>query len=738
MLLMLGVLPLRAQYQVKATALTHDVKDLSQRNSKVFDQNGERCALIIFETPIPKMFTFNLGAQQIEKRTNKDDEVWIWVSPDVKKMTIRCTDCTALKDYRVALKSGNVYRAKLTTGLPQETATSQNVLVYCEQTPYTISIDGSTPVESNDKSYHTVLPIGVHDVLVSAKLYKPYKGQFRVQRSMAFADTIRLEENFGEIFFNVSPTNYTVSVNDESYENCRSVRLEPGKYTLAIRKDRYEPFEAKVEIAARDQRLIKATLKPAFAVFFISAVEEETEIWVDGQRKANFRCSTELDFGEHKIEGRREGYDTWEYTTTNFSEASPRNIRIPRLNRQFGALRLSFYPQEATVFLDGKPINTQSGVYVASQIPTGVHYVQARMTDYQSVRDSFHINSGKMFVGDYVLNPIALGIATINTDPNIGIYRRVKDNGELLFLGHTHYTGKLPAGENVIELRNLSGVACQYKLFINDKEEHVPVTFPFQRKLMVRSNVAGRKVSIKGGNYPPYPIKANKKVTIDPMVYEINVTKKGYEPYVDTIDLTDPQVPNLIYRANLRKIGAPQDNPHVNKYHSPAFLQRFYDNAGTLYIGIIDFGYTFDLNGTLSDPKMFNHVLTFGALPLRYRMVGLNLVDFEVAVNATPAMSSFCYVPKLSLFIPADRGFAFRFYGGFAFNIYDKSHVFNKADMRQYVLGGAALRFNYVGKFPMDLFAEYKWPINKGAVPPTTNRELYFRVGVSFSTGIDL
>ena len=57
-----------AQNAVSVTDLVHDIKDLSQRSSKVYDQNGERCALIRFETPIPSFFTFNLGAQQIEKR----------------------------------------------------------------------------------------------------------------------------------------------------------------------------------------------------------------------------------------------------------------------------------------------------------------------------------------------------------------------------------------------------------------------------------------------------------------------------------------------------------------------------------------------------------------------------------------------------------------------------------------------------------------------------------------------
>ena len=738
LLLLLGCCVVKAQYQVKATALTYDVKDLSQRDSKVFDQNGERCALIIFETAIPKLFTFNLGAQQIEKRVNKDDEVWIWVSPDVKKMTIRCTDCTPLKDYRVSLKSGNVYHSKLTTGLPQEIATSQNVLFYCEQTPFTISIDGATPVESKEKSFHTVLPIGEHDIAVSSKLYKPYTGSFHVNRSRTYTDTIRLEDNFGELFFTVTPSNYTVYVNDEPREAGRSLRLEPGIYRIAVKKDRYSSFETTVNLMAKDQRLIRADLNPNFAVFSITAAEDGTEIWVDGMFRGNYRTSIELDFGEHRIEGRREGYDTWEYTNTQFTETSQRAIRIPKLNQQFGRMRLSFYPQEAQVFVDGKLVNAQEGVYMDGHVPTGLHFVQARMTDYTSVRDSFTIRNGKMYVGDYVLQPLALGRATITTDQGIGIYRREQDSGDMAFLGHSSYTGKFPAGENVIELRSLSDISCQYKIFINDKQDHAPVYFPFQRKLMIRSNVVGQKIMLKGGPYPAYPIRANKNLKIDPMKYEISVTKKGYQEYKDSIDLTNPNVKKLIYRAKLTKQKAVEDSVPRKRYTSPRFLQRFYDNAGTLFIGIFDFGYTFDFNGTNSDPKQFNHVLTVGALPLRYRMVGFNFADFEFAVNNENLVSTVCYTPRLSLFIPVDRGFAVRMYGGMALNLYDIKHVDTKGDRRLWVLGGAALRFNYIGKFPMDLFAEYKWPINKNAVRPETNKELYFRVGISFSVGVDL
>lgn len=721
-----------AQNQVKATALQHDIKDLSQRSSKVFDQNGERCAVIKFETPIPSFFSFNLGAQQIEKRENKDDEVWIWVSPDVKKMTIRCSECTPLKDYRVNLKSGNVYRAKLTTGLPQEVATTQHVNIYCEHAPFNISIDGQEPIVNASHNYYTELPIGAHQLNVSAKLYKPYSATFRVFRSRPYMDTIRLEDNYGEIVLTASQSAYTVYLDGELQKHNKTVAAEPGMHKIVISKDRYESFETTVEVKLKEQTPVQAILKPAFALFNIDAAEDDTEIWVDGKYRSRKKANVELVWGVHKIEGRRKGYDTYEYPIKDFNANSEKSIKIPKLNKQYGSIRLSIFPPNSQTYVDGKLVNSQDGIYNDPRVPTGLHFVQVRMTDYKSVRDTFTVESGQVYARNYELTPYALGEVSIQTDPDVAIYRVVPDETVPIFLGHTNYVGKLPAGENIIELKNVSGVTCQYHLFINEKKMH-NVTMPFRRKLMVRTNVVGGKITL-ATKYTkmPYRIKANKKMNSNPLQYVIDIDKRGYQPYHDTIDLAQPGTKLMIYRANLLKYG---DTIPRKRYQSPQFLQRFYDNAGTWFIGIIDFGYAFDFNGGLG----YRHLVDVGVLPFRYRMLGINPADFEISVTDSAWVQSFAYRPKISLVLPCNRGFAFTFYGGVSVNLYDRYIAKEKPvnGVRTDLLGGVSMRLNYVGKFPVDIFAEYKHPLS-GVDKTVTSKALQqFRVGINFAIGID-
>ena len=724
-----------AQYQVKATALTHDIKDLSQRDSKIVDQNGEKCALIKFETPIPKLFSFNLGAQQIEAREDKDDEVWIWVSADVKKMTIRCTDCTALKDYRVTLKGGNTYRAKLTTGLPQETSTHQNINIYCEQTPYSISIDDAEPVLSTQKNYYAELPVGVHDLTITARYYKPYSASFRLLRSKAYTDTIKLMDNFGDIIVSCSQPDYTIALDEEQQAGRGVIRVEPGKHKVEVMKERYESYVTEVDVKLYEKKYVSAMLKPAFALFTITTSDDETEIWIDGQNRGRNRVVAELLWGEHTIEGRREGFDTWEYPIHDFNVNSEKTIKIPKLTQQFGTVRLTVFPPGSRVFVDGQQVELVGANYI-NKLTVGLHHLQIRMTDYRTERDTFTVQAGKLFAQEYALEHIPLGEITIKTDPNIGIYR-LQDGKDPLFLGRESFHGKLPAGEVIIELKDTKfGMTCQHRLFINEAVVNPPQRLPFERKLLVRTNVVGGSMLLKSDKENIWT-RPNKQMKLYPNVYERIISKRGYQVYTDTLDLTQPYARDMVLRTHLFKktdtLCVHQPKP---RYINPIF-KEFYDRQGTWYAGLVNFGYTFGIVD-------FSHMLTFGVASLRYKLVQANLADFELcmadsaAVESRPSdftYRSLSWTPRISLVVPCAKKFAMTFFGGFSVNIYDNMKKVEGAH-RDYFLVGSSMQFNNARHCPINLFAEYRWPL-AADYQPTEHKEKLFRVGAKFTIGLD-
>jgi hypothetical protein len=118
-----------------------------------------------------------------------------------------------------------------------------------------------------------------------------------------------------------------------------------------------------------------------------------------------------------------------------------------------------------------------------------------------------------------------------------------------------------------------------------------------------------------------------------------------------------------------------------------------------------------------------------------------SLADFELCVNDSLWKQSISYVPKIGLLVPCNQGFAFTFYGGLAVNLYDRKHMdalttYNKQP-RTYAIGGVSMRFNHAGRFPVDIFAEYKWPTKGVDKSALGQREQLFRVGILFSPGID-
>ena len=149
------------------------------------------------------------------------------------------------------------------------------------------------------------------------------------------------------------------------------------------------------------------------------------------------------------MEGRRAGYDTFEYPIHDFTAESEKSIKIPKLNKQYGSLHISVYPPEAALYLDGQQLSTTNGVYNSPRFPTGSHYVQMRLTDYRPIRDSFTVVANQISTHEYVMDPIPLGEVSIHTDQDIGIYLR-NDDGDAIFIGHTNFSGKLPAGENTV------------------------------------------------------------------------------------------------------------------------------------------------------------------------------------------------------------------------------------------------------------------------------------------------
>ena len=112
-LLICGVSAAKAQ-KISVEAFNRIDRDMGARVAKVRDINSDLCALIKIET-IETGFEFS--GCIIEKTEQKTGEIWVFVSPGVKFLTIKHKDFGVLRNYQFpqSIESGVVYQMKLST-----------------------------------------------------------------------------------------------------------------------------------------------------------------------------------------------------------------------------------------------------------------------------------------------------------------------------------------------------------------------------------------------------------------------------------------------------------------------------------------------------------------------------------------------------------------------------------------------------------------------------------------------
>ena len=729
------------QYQVKATECSEDMMDFSQRSTRVVDQNGDQCAVLRIESAIPGLLKFELGAQDIEHKEIKDDEVWLWVSTSVKKITIRCDGCKPLKDYRPGnLEGGHIYHFKVTTGHPKEQATKQHMHILCHQVPFFVSIDGKPAVESTKNQFTQELSLGTHNIVVSATHYKSFTKDIKLTRSAASRDTVNLAPNFGTVTIRPNVQGCKLFIDNQEFGINGEIKLDVGQHQISVRKEKYTSHEEKIVVHIGDKHIVNANLTPNFIPVTITAKEPETEIYINEEYKGVGKCVFEFDYNErYEIEGRRKGCQTHIVERHDFNANSPKTIAIPELKRLYGTLNISFLPKEATLKIDGITRPTKNGEFSDSHIEIGQHVIQVRHDDYRSAEETVTIENGELTAKSYELIKVPTGIVTIKTDDGVAILLR--QDHDLIYKSSSEWTGKLPIGENEIVLRNTEGLECEYKILV-DEDKKMEKKLKFFRNLKV-SAPTGSKVMIQSDDENK-EYSANKKLTLQPQEYTIVVSRKNYADWISTVDLSPARSQYVKLNAVMyREGGSTSSSPSSSSTstgstrrtsRSTDFLDRFYSYSGDFYIGVIGMGYTYNIVDK-------THWLSFSLLPMRFKMFEMHLFDVETNITNPAAggglMSRWIYKPTLQLVIPVYQSLSINLYGGagldmnYALNTMAKKSIVASNDFYAAAVAGITFRTTVASVMPMDLFAEYRYPI----VGQTDIQPQGFRVGINMSFG---
>ena len=379
--------------------------DISARSAGVTDINGELCALIRVNTP-ERGFEFTDCS--IEKAEQKNGEIWLFVSPWVKFITIRHRDFGSIINYPFpeSIKSGYCYELKLTTArirqIVEEQIQNQYLVIRSNTPDAKIFIDG-TFIGRQEVS--KALSLGEeHTYRVEAPLYHSKEGSVRLTESQKTEMTIDLEPAFGYLKINTKPeSGAEVEINGKLAAGktpLTSDKLPSGNYTIQAFKPMYKSTTQEVQLREGETKEVTILLQPTFVKAQISCNDNQTEIYIDGKFYSKGKYEGNIDEGVHLLEFKKEGHRTLsKKINTTVGQTLVENIAA--LDPIVGKLDINSNPINADVYIDGRRYGKTPNII--QNLIIGQHSLSLKKEGYAELQATIEIAEGKISTYNFTM-----------------------------------------------------------------------------------------------------------------------------------------------------------------------------------------------------------------------------------------------------------------------------------------------------------------------------------------------
>lgn len=298
----------------------------------VFDQNGEKCALIRVQTT-QKGFVFDVGSLGVTKVDDSHTgEIWIFVPNGVKHLDIRHAKLGSLIGYEFPenIRKGNTYILELFCDLPKTE--------YNDSLKQWLDIDITVPnaeltlngmqVEL-DKQGHAEkeLSFGLYAYNITAKGYYSKKGQIEIndKENRQKLEVSDLRPIVGSLNLLVEPRTATISIDSISVATT-PVSLQIGTHEVTVKSKGYKTEVFQVTIEENKTKYLHVPLSRD-ADFRITTVPEGARVYINKELAGTTPFTKTLSTGTYSVKAKRRGY-------RNFSknlelDASDPNLELP-------------------------------------------------------------------------------------------------------------------------------------------------------------------------------------------------------------------------------------------------------------------------------------------------------------------------------------------------------------------------------------------------------------------------
>ena len=464
---LIAIFSIIALAAVAAVAQTMSVAGFEERpmdmdarvTHPVTDPNGQTCALIKVETT-QTGFGFDTGVIQVVKTEQKIGEVWVYVQPRVKKITIMHQDYEPVRDYYFptgALKEATVYLLKLrTAGAPLQAASTQ------QHSGFLIinSEPQGAEVWLNNESTGEVTPfrrkLAIGDEVpyrLSLPLYHDEAGMVTVdqpRKELQFA----LRPAFGSVTVTSTPWGALVFLDEKQVGQTPLTldRIASGSHSLRLQAPQYAVERRNVSVADGQTANVAVTLAARFAEITVQAPQGAV-VTVDGDRKGSGTLSWRQSEGLCDIvvsmAGHRDARRQLEVVAGRAQtvQLTPQPI--------YGSASVDSDLMDAEIWIDGKQYGVTPNV--VERLLVGSHTLVLKKSGYADLQQQFSVEEGKEASLSVKL-PAGRSVQFTSEKPGMRIIVDGKKLGTTpltAVVGIGHHSVSAMRGGDIIDVRDL-------------------------------------------------------------------------------------------------------------------------------------------------------------------------------------------------------------------------------------------------------------------------------------------
>lgn len=229
--------------------------------------------------------------------------------------------------------------------------TATSISVRTDPPAARVEIEGTLPaVRFGDR---VLLRPGDYLFKATQEGYEPAQLQAKVTGETNQSFSLKLQKLPGRVRIEV-PTQARVTVDGKVLgEAPGEFTLAPGKHSIAIAAQRYQPFSGELEVIGEGKsQTFTPQLVPAWADVTVSSEPAGAKVFVDGEERGVTPLTTQILAGNHPIELRLDGFKPWT-TDVQVKANEPMTLGPIRLGLPDGRLVLRSEPSGASVSVGG-------------------------------------------------------------------------------------------------------------------------------------------------------------------------------------------------------------------------------------------------------------------------------------------------------------------------------------------------------------------------------------------------